>query len=434
MSSKNAPLVLCRVCSLWRGIALDTPRLWATVAITIRPRGDPVACRDVVTAWLERSRALPLTLYLKPKVTWCSIGIEDPILDAILPVVFSHSYRWQQVFIHLAGNPPLSFHQLDTPILRSFTLTGTRREDKAIPFPFSNTPHLKQLHWPFSIDIPASPQIPWNQISNLCISGGMTLFAALEAIRLCPQLEEFDVNIATVLFFNWERDSRLPLNPVVENRSLRVLKILTYRDCSPFLNSLTLPALNKFTFKVVIADEYCAHGPREMVPEEHQAFLDLLTRSGCQLERLKIGHCAFTAPAILQCLEHKSLETIQALTIANHYYLPIVSKDTLARLTIPSPSRVLLPMLTDLTLEMCLGRCSGALGEMVYSRRCLWEKHGTAQLKSFSVESNLSNKDYDLISKAASDGLKTSILSDPDACHYGYYSGSDNDSDGGSDN
>ncbi|KIL67068.1 hypothetical protein M378DRAFT_53677, partial [Amanita muscaria Koide BX008] len=31
ISSRNAPLVLCSVCSSWRSLAISTPRLWQTL-------------------------------------------------------------------------------------------------------------------------------------------------------------------------------------------------------------------------------------------------------------------------------------------------------------------------------------------------------------------------------------------------------------------
>lgn len=429
MSNSNAPLLLCRVCSLWRSIMLDAPKLWTTVAITIRNlKRDPRVGRQVINSWLERSRNLALGLYLiyepmnfsRPKGT---------LLDTILSVFYSHSSRWQRVFLHLPHGPPLSFPQLNAPLLQSFRLLGTWDEDEGepLPLPFSNSPHLKQLHSPFPIDVPANPHICWSQITDLRISSGMTFFTALEAIRLCPKLEKFDVDVATAAHnagIDRVDDSRLPLNPVVESHSLRVLKFLVFDDCSPLLNSLTLPEMKDFTLEVFIMDEMGDNEPREMLLAEHQAFLGLLTRSGCQLDKLKLGHCAFNSLAILECLEHKSLETIQVLTIANLYNQRILKDDVLIGLT----SRPLLPKLTHLTFELCLAASPGTLGRMVHSRRFSWKEHGVEQLKSLTIVGKLKEEDTNLIHKAVSDGLYASIKEgDPDA--YGPYDSDDANSD-----
>ncbi|KAF8328970.1 hypothetical protein F5887DRAFT_1082848 [Amanita rubescens] len=437
MSSSNAPLLLCRVCSSWRSIVLDTPKLWTTVAINIRKKRDPQVVRQVINSWLERSRNLPLRLYLIYGQMDFS-RTKDDLLGTILSVFYSHSSRWQRVHIHLSHAPTLSFPQLDAPLLQSFMLLGTwdGDEDEPLPLPFNNSPHLKQLDWPFPIDVPANPHIRWSRITNLRISSGMTYFTALEAIRLCPKLEKFDVDVATAAYnagIDRDDDSRLPLNPIVENRSLRTLKFLTFDDCSPFLNSLTLPEMKDFTLEVFIMDEMGDNEPRQMLPPEHQAFLGLLTRSGCQLDRLKLGHCGFTSPAVIECLEHKSLETIQSLTIANLYNQRLLKDDVFIRLSIPSspPSRVLLPKLTHLTFELCLAASPGALGRMVNSRRFSWKEHGAEQLKSLSVIGKLKEEDTNLISKAVSDGLNASIKEgDPD--QYGL-NDSDDNPDGNSD-
>lgn len=424
MSKSKAPLLLCRICSLWRSIMLDTPKLWTTVAITTRNlKRDPQVGRQVINSWLERSRNLPLRLCLIYAPMDFS-RTKGSLLDTMLSVFYAHSSRWQRVFLHLQHAPTLSFPQLNAPLLQSFILLGTwdEVEDEPLPLPFSNSPHLKQLHWPFPIDVPANPHVCWSQITNLRISSGMTFFTALEAIRLCPKLENFDVDVATAAYnagIDRVDDSRLPLNPVVESRSLRALKFLVFDDCSPLLNSLTLPEMKDFTLEVFIMDEMGDNEPRQMLLDEHQAFLSLLTRSGCQLDRLKLGHCAFNSPAILECLEHNSLETIQALTIANLYNQRILKDDVLIRLTHPPPtppSRPLLPKLTHLTFELCLAASPGTLGRMVHSRRFSWKEHGVQQLKSLSIVGKLKEEDTNLINKAVSDGLDASIKEgDPDA-------------------
>jgi hypothetical protein len=434
MSNSNAPRLLCRVCLLWRSIVLDTPKIWTTVAITIRNlRRDPQVGRQVINTWLEWSRNLPLGLYLiYGPMNFSRTGAT--LLDTILSIFYSHSSRWQHIFLHLPHAPTLSFPQLNAPLLQSFMLLGTwdKDENELLPLPFSNSPHLKQLHWPFPIDLPANPHISWSQITNLRISSGMTFFTALEVIRLCPKLEKFDVDVATAAFnagIDRVDDSRLPLNPVVESRSLWALKFLVFDDCSPLLNSLTLLEMKDFTLEVFIMDEMGDNEPRQMLLDEHQAFLGPLTHLGCQLDKLKLGHCAFNSPAILECLEHQSLETIQALTIANLYNQHILKDDVLIRLDSSSPSsRPLLPKLTHLTFELCLATSPGTLGKMVHSPRFSWKEHGIEQLKSLSIVGKLKEEDTDLINKVVSDGLHAPIKEgDPDV--YGPYDSDDANSD-----
>lgn len=100
----------------------------------------------------------------------------------------------------------------------------------------------------------------------------------------------------------------------------------------------------------------------------HNAILDILTRSNCKLDTLKLNNCGFSSSQILWFFEHKSLETIETLRIRNDGDQFMVTDEVLDCLTIlPSSSaaRILLPKLTRLELGMCLCTSSGMLGRMV---------------------------------------------------------------------
>ncbi|KIK66067.1 hypothetical protein GYMLUDRAFT_158552, partial [Collybiopsis luxurians FD-317 M1] len=61
----EAPLVLTRICRSWRRIALDTPRLWQSLHVYLPPNLSNAACSrriEGVTAWLERSGSLPISI------------------------------------------------------------------------------------------------------------------------------------------------------------------------------------------------------------------------------------------------------------------------------------------------------------------------------------------------------------------------------------
>ncbi|KAF8351672.1 hypothetical protein F5887DRAFT_1069346 [Amanita rubescens] len=411
MARSEAPLLLCRVCSSWRNLALATPALWTNVGVAIRKLTmDPLVASQVINTWLERSGTLPLVLYLMYLPLWPQSAMPT-LLETILTVFYSHSYRWQTVTLFLPEPPLMSIPQLDAPLLRSFSLEGMW--DKPIRFPFRKTPRLTGLTWPLPLDIPANPQIPWFQISRLYISRGMSYASALQVIRSCPKLEDLNVGFSPLSDTAMVVDSRLPRKPVVKSLSLRKLRIIVLEDSSPFLESLTLPALKEFEFEVDPGDnDDDDEGPPLTTPPVHKAILDLLTRSNCKLDRLELSNCGFSPSAILSCFEHGSLETIEALKIGNVRDQSMVNDGVLIRLTIlrSSPSRVLLPKLTRLELEMCLGASSGMLGRMVHSRRFLPGKHGIERLKYFSVTGQeLRRADKDLINKAVLDGLEVEI-------------------------
>ena len=178
MSSGNAPLLLCRVSSSWRELALTIPQLWASINMSLRHSNDvdPSTCAHIANAWLERSGTLPLTV---------AIGYfgrtKSPVLDAVLSIVCSYSSRWQNVAIN--SWVPVSFPQLGSlPLLRSFHLRASN-SSLIIGFPFSRCPRLTQLSWPYPLDPLTHTQILGNQLSHVCLPG-MSAIAALETIRV----------------------------------------------------------------------------------------------------------------------------------------------------------------------------------------------------------------------------------------------------------
>ncbi|KAK6996901.1 hypothetical protein R3P38DRAFT_3370715 [Favolaschia claudopus] len=123
MSVAAAPLLLCHICSRWRAIAFDTPKMWASLHVSvenyiIHTKNKSAAIVD----WLTRSAPLPLSL---------SISCRDPLgyahayCKASLRLLTQFSARWTSLqYIDL---PIQSFLQLeetvDAPLLRDVHIT-----------------------------------------------------------------------------------------------------------------------------------------------------------------------------------------------------------------------------------------------------------------------------------------------------------------------
>ena len=367
ISASNGPLLLCRVCSSWRALAQVTPKLWSNIGIRIHHHNDVDPYTRIINTWLKHSGTLPLTVTINHN------NIGDPstmltVSDAILAAVCAHSSRWQNVDI--IAWLPISFPRLRLgilPLLREFHLRLLIPEEfkNAISLPFDESPRLTRLSWPHALDAPTDPRVPWDQISHLCLDTEMTFFAALETIRLCPQLEDF----TTCLIADNHRH-RHPT--MVENRRLRTLEINFDIACSPFFDSLILPGLSECSLIDGTPD---GTGGR-------RAFLDFLTRSNCKLYKLDLYSCAFGP--FIECLEHESFESIGELNIED---FPHFTDDELIGLIdFPSPGpRVLLPKLTHLTLDSCLEASRGMLAEMVLSRRRQQDGHKAEPLQYIRV-------------------------------------------------
>ncbi|KAF8346115.1 hypothetical protein F5887DRAFT_123620 [Amanita rubescens] len=399
MLKRAAPFLVSSICSSWRELALATPKLWTTVGITLgNPDKDLSTTVHVVDNWLERSGTLPLKLYLAqmssvydvPLSRSTDVAHSQPILSAF----YSHSSRWQDVSLSLYETRLLSPPRLDTPLLRSFRLSGPWQE--ASHFPFRNSSRLTELSWPSPIDVSENPHIPWSQISHLNFSHGMSqlsVFSVLEIIQSCPRLEDFKVGCP-------DEVANLPRELKVENGRLRKLELNVYGDISLLLLSLTLPALEHFTYST-LSDE-------DVIPTTlHESLLDFLTRSKCKLEKLELRYCKFSADEFLECLEHEASKTIQKLCIIEW---PRFTDDVLLRLTyppFPSAPRILLPKLKHLALESCVDASPSILGEMVSSRYY----PGTVEAEQLEVlvllvEEDLDEEDEAIIEDLVADGLE----------------------------
>ncbi|KAF8343315.1 hypothetical protein F5887DRAFT_1103970 [Amanita rubescens] len=398
MSASNAPLLLCRICSSWRQLALATREMWTTMGIvTCDWPTDPSTADNVINTWLERSGTLPLTLRLEHKPSCDPASTMTALIENILSALGSQASRWQDVYISLPETLPVLFPQLGKlPLLQSLHFDG--RSQNLANLTFGGSPLLTRLSGSCPLLTHKNPRIPWSQISHLCISTRITIFDASEAIRICQRLEEFHVKLAEHFMIP---DNRLTRKPIVENHHLQTL-VITSEYGSPFFQSLKLPSLREFGLDV--------GEPKPAIYLGLKPLLTFLTRSGCELDTLRLKNCILGGAWLLELFEHQSLETVQMLTIENSRNHRMFTDDVLIRLTNPPPivSRVLLPNLTRLTLEMCVARSASpsTLGRMVYSRRCSWQEHGTKQLKFLSLITPEIDFLHDaLLREAISDGL-----------------------------
>ncbi|KAF8882561.1 hypothetical protein BD779DRAFT_1626698 [Infundibulicybe gibba] len=70
-----SPFMLTGICSRWRRIVLDTPRLWTRISGAV----------PMIYTWVVRSRELPLDLEL---------DLDSPDAYTILQALIPHSHRW----------------------------------------------------------------------------------------------------------------------------------------------------------------------------------------------------------------------------------------------------------------------------------------------------------------------------------------------------
>ncbi|KAF8886258.1 hypothetical protein CPB84DRAFT_1549400 [Gymnopilus junonius] len=153
MSTTEAPLLLGRVCSRWRGLAFHTPRLWATLHIPLpvppTQSGLPYSmptdmynelCRDfderfklhcdAIHDWLTRSGSCALSISLNP-MDISSSSKNHEYIRAYFNILLHFSRRWRslELTIPTGDNSVIlaSIPARDLPMLEFLHLKFSRR-------------------------------------------------------------------------------------------------------------------------------------------------------------------------------------------------------------------------------------------------------------------------------------------------------------------
>ncbi|KAM6495448.1 hypothetical protein JOM56_008154 [Amanita muscaria] len=401
-SKDPAPLLLCKVSSSWRSLALSIPRLWNELSIEIgNPKVDIDLATAMVDGWIARSGELSLSLRLH----WYGLDKKEKAMTMVkahLNTFFRYASRWESVDISLSDRSAVPFPKFGpTPLLRKFSYSTSSLI--SVPFPFTSCPLLSSITWPFSCFVASNrdPVIPWHQLTHIDLKHFMTIHRTLDILQSCQTLVEFNVEIDDDPRLYRAQSRRKP----VENRSLRSFQIRMPQTCSVLLQSLTLPALTDFSLDTDF-DSLNYISP-------HTQLLHLFTRSKCKLEKLKLENCGFDDAGILECFKHDSCSSLTGLQIWNEYDEPMFTDRVIRALTdndgLPKDNNVLLPHLCSLSLEMCVSASPGLLGLMII-KRCLWWNEDD-QLKSLSltVTDDLDDIDGAFLKIAKESGLDVEI-------------------------
>ncbi|KAJ7361294.1 hypothetical protein DFH08DRAFT_370126 [Mycena albidolilacea] len=88
-------LVLCRICSHWRQVGLNTPQLWAqqTFPINLHYKKPEIIFLTVTETFLERSALLPISIHFH-------IMMKPSEITLLLPALIGAAHRWENLEMH----------------------------------------------------------------------------------------------------------------------------------------------------------------------------------------------------------------------------------------------------------------------------------------------------------------------------------------------
>ncbi|KAK7048354.1 hypothetical protein R3P38DRAFT_2868837 [Favolaschia claudopus] len=281
-------LRLAQVSSRWYRIAMDTPKLWSTIAVdtSLWPVCLDRVSLETLLNWLElaltRGRGHALEL---------QVGVTTQYGDTLFELLSQHACRWQTLYIWSSSPQPSktlsnAFGRLDR--LERLEL-DVMWENVDV---FQSAPLLKEVSFPGD----NLPQLPWDQI-QMCTyrTSGIThtWFSPFSLLNLATNATTFSFSL-DLRDLDMDQPANLDIQSNVEHLSFR-LSTSNSAAVGQLLDCLTLPSLKSLSVQHPVATAppvWCSNN-----------FLTLAARSGFgqHLKRLSI-HAAVEDTELLRCL------------------------------------------------------------------------------------------------------------------------------------
>ena len=388
------PLVLLKVCRIWRTIALGTPQLWSSLRID-HAGGNRIWA---VENWLSRSGDCPLSLSSSCQ-TLCTATRAVELIGRYL-------HRWQHVKIDFPEgydrnlclpSPSSSL----APHLTTIDLTCSGRTvapavARQIWIVLASAPNLRSV----SCDIDPFPpdfQFPWSNLQKLSLLVDVSMDNCLELLKQCP-------NVVECGFSSLKLASDVREKSPIFLGQLRSLMVATGLNLAPFFDRLCTPALEELAIES-FPDTLAGY------PVWSQsALLDMLCRSSCPLSKLHFYFVELSPDSLIACLQATE-SNLTELTIQSPFGFGLCVNDIVLRLLThrnDDEFRCLSPKLKVLTLLSCISCLEGAFADMVESR---WRDISSssnspvAQLQVVELRDFRTREDIRRLKKMAKEGL-----------------------------
>lgn len=376
---KHHPLWICsHVCQQWRDVVLKAPYLWSRIVLPLTHTLSSFASSLLVRTLIERSKALPLYVYIRDSDAYLSDSLS-------LSELFAQCHRWEALAITTScaaleaafQHSPCSFPLLDTLFLRitrahsdtSTSFTGFLAKTPALRVAYLG--ELKSCHERVPLPWAQLTHVEWNEDSTTCETS-----AAL--LRKMSSLESVTLSLRG-------SSEELP-DLVFANESLQYLEINFKNHLHSLISALRLPKLEGLTISSLIRGATSI--PLCPLPISTGGTLKELTVTQARL-------CPEVLDGLESILRTTPLLTSLWLTLEEQSF----ADDFISLLHVANDkSEHIVPALVELGLLCDAGLRLKAqnvniINDLILSRRC--GVVGVAELEYISVNYWLSDADSD---------------------------------------
>ncbi|KAF7376752.1 hypothetical protein MSAN_00092500 [Mycena sanguinolenta] len=294
MSTQEAPLLLCRICSAWRRIALSAPRLWASLHVPfdfVLPKESRISA---VAQWLERSAACPISISVCDVSPWSweIQGLPPTCREVLTRSLCAVANRWRHVkFDDISFATVQALREIESPQLECAEFIGRNPALNQLEFlrvPSLRTVTLRLDDWEPSDAVLTIP-LMWNRLQHLTMTG-IALSHLIALLGLCPQL----ISIHVTPFIDPVPDP-FPESILPFLASFRIVGtgFILPHFLGQLISHVSVPELRQFAVPVATSQ----HGPQDSF------FLVSLGKKSPLVEDLTIYLSSLTAQSLPETLQ-----------------------------------------------------------------------------------------------------------------------------------
>ncbi|KAF7376684.1 hypothetical protein MSAN_00085400 [Mycena sanguinolenta] len=373
MSASEAPVLLGRICSSWRALALSSPRLWSSVHIVEPDRAHwPAELQaqrvEITKAWLGRSGQCPLAISLFGDARPDPASTEHrsaSVLETLIPF----ASRWHNISLTSTSsglNSLSCITENDVPMLttleiseiyRSAESPGTRWES----FGLLHAPNISSFTFISGNSHPLTLPLQWDRLLSLSLDSSsafaVTSEMAVEIFSRCPRLQTCRLKVNDEVQSAVE-ESQGTILGFPHLQSLKIISVgIPINTVGGLFSRVSLPELQHLTLLGHLGRE--ADGEFAFFP-----FLTTLPR----LQSLSTDSQLYDDQALTGLLHALPATLRQFQVICRDSWRHVIDDDALLALT-PSPDRPFkCPVLEELKITYSCSLSDEALLKFILAR------------------------------------------------------------------